>query len=590
MYKLEGIIRPIYKNNGDANNPENYRPITILSCFGKLFTAVLNQRLTNFLDQHDIIEENQAGFRSGYSTLDHIFTLHSLIEILKFKKTKLYCAFVDFSKAFDSVWRGGLWMKLLGNSINGKIFQIIFNLYQNIKSCVMYSGSQSSFFQSFCGVRQGENLSPVLFSLFLNDMEEFLKTNHCTGINFDFDNDQFTVFLKLLVLLYADDTVIFATDPESFQNSLNVFNDYCQLWKLNVNYKKTKIMIFGRRNYDGLEFKIGEHTISICDEFKYLGVVFSKSRSFYKAIKHNIDHAKKAMHRLYKRIRNLHIPLDLQIELFNHTILPILLYGSEIWGFQNTKLLENVQNQFLRSITKLKKSTPIYMIYAELGITPISIHIKSRMIGLWLKIVNSEDSKLSKIMYNIMQSELHLNPQYKWLNFVKNILISVGRVDLFNQISINNPEIVKIRIIQTLNDLNMQEWHAKTIESSKGRNYKVFKDDQQFEPYLRILPRKAYIPLIKFRTGNHRLPVETGRWEDLPYSERKCTLCEKNDIGDEFHYLLICPSFATERNALLKQYYFQRPNIIKYKELLTTKNKYILLNLAKLVKSIMNRF
>ena len=84
-------------------------------------------------------------------------------------------------------------------------------------------------------------------------------------------------------------------------------------------------MIFGRRNYDGLEFKLGEHTINICDEFKYLGVVFSKSRSFYKAIKHNIDHAKKAMHLLYKRIRNLKLPIDLQIELFNHTILPILL-------------------------------------------------------------------------------------------------------------------------------------------------------------------------------------------------------------------------------------------------------------------------
>ena len=85
-------------------------------------------------------------------------------------------------------------------------------------------------------------------------------------------------------------------------------------------------MIFGRRNYDGLEFKIGEHTISICDEFKYLGVVFSKSRSFYKAIKHNTDHSKKAIYLLYKHIRNLNIPMDLHIELFNHTRLPILLY------------------------------------------------------------------------------------------------------------------------------------------------------------------------------------------------------------------------------------------------------------------------
>ena len=587
---LEGIIRPIYKNNGDAKNPENYRPITILSCFGKLFTAVLNNRLTDFLDQTDILKENQAGFRAGYSTLDHIFTLHSLIEILKFKKIKLYCSFVDFSKAFDSVWRGGLWMKLLGNSINGKIFQVIHNLYQNIKSCVMYSGDQSNFFQSFWGVRQFENLSPVLFSLFLNDMEDFLETHHCNGINFDFANDQLVLYLKVFVLLYADDTVIFGTDPDSFQNNLNVFYEYCKLWKLNINYKKTKIMIFGRRNYNGLEFKLGEHTIMICDEFKYLGVVFSKNRSFYKAIKHNIDHAKKAMHLLYKRIRNLNIPLDLQIELFDHTILPILLYGCEIWGYQNTKLIENVKNQFLRSITKLKKSTPIYMLYAELGITPLNVLIKSRMIGFWLKLLNSEDIKLSKTMYNVMQSELHLNPQYKWLNFIKSILTSVGKPALFNESSIANPEIVKNQIIQTLNDLNAQEWQSKTTESSKGKNYKLYKEDQQFEAYLRILPRKAYAPLIKFRTGNHRLPIETGRWEGIPYTERKCNLCESNDIGDEFHFLLICPTFATERKSLLKPYYFRRPNIIKYKELLNTRNKKVLLNLAKFVKSIMNRF
>ena len=163
---LEGIIRPIYKNNGDPKLPENYRPITILSCFGKLFTAILNNKLNTFLQYHDLLEENQAGFRAGYSTTDHIFTLHTLIEILKVKRKKLYCSFIDFSKAFDSVWRVGLWTKLLTNSINGKMFRTIYNLYQNIKSCVMYSGKQSNFFNSYCGVRPGENLSPVLFSLF----------------------------------------------------------------------------------------------------------------------------------------------------------------------------------------------------------------------------------------------------------------------------------------------------------------------------------------------------------------------------------------------------------------------------------------
>ena len=105
---LEGTIRPIYKNKGDPKLVQNYRPVTILSCLGKLFTASLNKRLILYLDNNETILENQAGFRKGYATTDHIFVLSSLIEILKGRKQKLISAFIDFSQAFDSIWRVGL--------------------------------------------------------------------------------------------------------------------------------------------------------------------------------------------------------------------------------------------------------------------------------------------------------------------------------------------------------------------------------------------------------------------------------------------------------------------------------------------------
>lgn len=107
-------------------------------------------------------------------TCDHIFALHAFIEILKTKKLKTFCSFIDFSKAFDSVWRVGLWSKLLKNNINGKFFRIILNMYNGIKSCVSFNGDQSGFFHCLRGVQQGENLSPVLFALFLNDLESFM--------------------------------------------------------------------------------------------------------------------------------------------------------------------------------------------------------------------------------------------------------------------------------------------------------------------------------------------------------------------------------------------------------------------------------
>ena len=127
------ILKATNCKKGDCRTPENYRPITILSCLGKLFTSILNTRINSFLEDFELLNENQAGFRKGYSTTDHIFLLHSLISILKQSKKKLFCAFIDFSMAFDSVWRIGLWQKLLSTSINGKFFRVVYNMYNNIK-------------------------------------------------------------------------------------------------------------------------------------------------------------------------------------------------------------------------------------------------------------------------------------------------------------------------------------------------------------------------------------------------------------------------------------------------------------------------
>ena len=120
-----GIIKPLYKSKGDPTLPENYRPITILSCMGKLFTAILNSRLNNYLKENNLLNETQAGFRASYSTADNIFVIHALTEYLRVRKMKLYCAFIDFQKAFDSVWRVGLWHKLINSNVTGKILTVI---------------------------------------------------------------------------------------------------------------------------------------------------------------------------------------------------------------------------------------------------------------------------------------------------------------------------------------------------------------------------------------------------------------------------------------------------------------------------------
>lgn len=177
----DGIIVPLHKK-GNINIPQNYRGITLLSCTGKLFTSVLNKRLTLWAEEHAYYGKAQAGFRAGFSTTDHIFVLHALVNIFINNKKKLYAAFVDFQKAFDYVDHDALWVKLIRLKISSKMLRVLRNMYETVRSCVRTTEGLSDTFLCKIGVRQGESLSPFLLSMFICDMEQELARNPDTGI------------------------------------------------------------------------------------------------------------------------------------------------------------------------------------------------------------------------------------------------------------------------------------------------------------------------------------------------------------------------------------------------------------------------
>ena len=277
----QGMISPNYKNKGDKASPDNYRGITILSCFGKLFTAILNNRLNNYLESMNLLCEEQAGFRKKYGTTDHILNLKCIIDLYLFGGKKLFCAFIDYKKAFDSVNRSFLWQKLLTHHVDGKMFKIIHSLYANAKSCVLMGHAKSESFVSNVGVRQGENLSPILFSIFLNDLSEFISHAY-NGLNdisemskILLSNDEIEVIFKLYVLLYADDTVIFAESKEELQSALNAMYLYCKSWDLEVKPTKTKVTVFCNRKFEhNMTFTYNGQELDIEDGLVYLGAFF----------------------------------------------------------------------------------------------------------------------------------------------------------------------------------------------------------------------------------------------------------------------------------------------------------------------------
>ena len=202
--------------------------------------------------------------------MDHIFLLKCVIDLFKWSKKKLFCLFVDYKKAFDLVGRDGSWFKLVKENVNGKILHVIRN-----RSCVMLNQETSENFVCNMGVRQGENLSPLLFAFYVNDIESKLLEYNCNAL--DFGNDLINSYLKLLVLMYADDTIILSDSEGGMRQALIALNTYCNEWKLKLNCNKSKVVIFSRGKVDlsKYEFQFGCEKIEVVEDSKYLGLTFN---------------------------------------------------------------------------------------------------------------------------------------------------------------------------------------------------------------------------------------------------------------------------------------------------------------------------
>ena len=206
----------------------------------KVLCTLLNNKLSKYYNKQQLINHEQIAFQKNKRTSDHILTLKAVVNkyvVNQKGNKKLYTCFVDFQKAFDSVWHEGLFRKMENKGINGNFLELIKSIYKNTKCAVKINNKTTNFFNYEQGVQQGNLLSPLLLNLYVNDIFEEIKNDSSVTLN---EKEYFNA------LMYADDMIIMSTTQEGLQKSLNALNDFCNKWKLNVNFKKTKCMIFSR--------------------------------------------------------------------------------------------------------------------------------------------------------------------------------------------------------------------------------------------------------------------------------------------------------------------------------------------------------
>ncbi len=213
----QSVISPIPKNRtNDPRVPLNYRGISLLSCVYKLYSAVLNSRLIKYFEDNAILHDEQNGFRGGRSCQDHIFTLSSIIKNRLNDKNPTFACYVDFRKAFDLLDRDLMLYRFLDYGVDGKFYDAIKGIYNKALCSVKINGVLSDWFESTQGSKQGDNLSPSCFSMYINPLLTELKS---TGVGVKIND------IVISVLAYADDLVLLAENENDLQHLITALQN-----------------------------------------------------------------------------------------------------------------------------------------------------------------------------------------------------------------------------------------------------------------------------------------------------------------------------------------------------------------------------
>ena len=549
---------------GDKLDPANYRGISITSNLGKLFNRIIHDRLYNFIYENNLISENQIGFKKNSRTSDHIFTLKSITDHYKQKGKKVFAAFIDLKKAFDTVWRIGLFYKLIDKGIPNRLYNIISSMYTETTYRLKFQHAISQSYKSERGVKQGDVLSPLLFNFYIDDLVQAFNNNATHPVSIG--------NTSLSILLYADDIVLLSESKSGLQQCLDILSKYCMSWKLHVNTCKSKVLIFnsnGKSHQD--EFQFLDTSLETVKQYIYLGITMKFNGNFDIAISTLADKARKALFKI-KRVIGLNNPCKLLEKLFDTMVVPILLYGCEAWGipktnYQEATHYEKVHLKFIKEILGVHCKVSNDACRAELSRLPLQKIVLQSCIKFLDHIQNQNESLVNKIY----QATKTSNP---WVKNINVIIQNLGFSFIVDKDMNIKPYVNSIK--QRITDQFLQMQNANIQSFNKLIFFSKFFDMNKRPEYVDKLKNRIDRSMIcKIRISAHELAIEKGRYTNVPRDNRFCNACNVNLIEDEEHFLLHCTAYTETRNKLLKEL---EPNIKNLHSMDTNAKLHMLLN------------
>ena len=270
------------------------------------------------------------------------------------------------------------------------------------------------------------------------------------------------------------------------------------------------------------------------------------------------------------------------IKLFDALVTPILNYGCEIWGFSNVIKLDCVHRKFCKWLLNVKTTTNTLSVYGELGRFPLIIERQIRAVKYWFKLCNTDTTNcILRTVYKDMYTLTEINGKETWLKRVKCLLQRSGYPDVWTfPSSVTVHKFIPFLRLR-LRDLYISEWREGMSQCTSLTLYRELKPVFVRSEYLTLLRNFKYRRAIsRLRVSSHKLNIESGRHAGIARADRFCSLCNLNDIEDEYHFILICPVYAEIRSVYINSYYYRRPSVYKLVQLLSSDKFNVLKKLA----------
>jgi hypothetical protein len=595
----KGIVVPIFKK-GDRRDPFNYRGISLLSVVGKMFTTILSDRLMRFCEDNAIIVDEQGGFRKGRGCPDQLFAMTEVLNFRKGKKT--CCCFIDIKKAYDTVFRDGLWVKLHQAGVQGKMWRMITNIYNKVESCVLVDGATTSWFEVEVGVRQGCVVSPILFSIFVDGLARKIKESGL-GVGIEAGEED-----KLGLLMYADDIVLIASNEKELQRMIDIVVGYSHKWRFELNHKKTEIVIFGGKGkkccfwlkaYDkegkwegdkddvnrvlaakkaveeaiktarekgateelvdeaanAAAAGLGMTQLKSVDKYTYLGLVIKKNRSWKDSKGKAINKARRCMAMSWGM--GIHVgglSTKAAVNAWKALIRPVMEYGAEVIQYSRNLSgkwdeAEKIQMQMGRRILGCSSTTSNAAVRGDLGWQSLKARRDMLRLTYWGKIINMKGKRWTRRIYEESRRRYEEKGKANWCTYTHHILKEYGLEEAWVKGRVGQLKVWKVRVTTAIKKYEEMKWKQDLEQKPKLRTYRVLKKSLEEEDYVmknRINEGRKL--LTGMRSGTNDLRIDTDRRYNckIPVQERTCWCCGEG-VEDEKHFVVLCKHYQNER-------------------------------------------